>query len=311
MQPADQAVRDEILSRVTSDGHGGLTLSNDVHFMAHSKGALSVERGIAFADKRLLDEGYSKEQIAALNSHIGVETFGGASYGMPEGTKVAAYYNTSDAVPVASGEAPVANSRLSALWSDGGLMESAHLPIGWIQDDNGNVFDMTKGKAVDRGTLVQTPIRHDESENDVFVGNHDAPHYVPYREKFADALDGKKVAVDNTSHTPAGSTFTYPSREQLQDKVDALASTDMWLPPVKKVVPYDGGAHSGQLIKLDATHFAQNIGRGEYQVIDANAIARGNELQTGDVLSYRDNMENPSRKSGDKLSDAEKLGLIH
>ncbi len=76
-------------------------------------------------------------------------------------------------------------------------------------------------------------------------------------------------------------------------------------------MPYDGGAHSGQLIKLDATHFAQNIGRGEYQVIDANAIARGNELQTGDVLSYRDNMENPSRKSGDKLSDAEKLGLIH
>jgi hypothetical protein len=45
----------------------------------------------------------------------------------------------------------------------------------------------------------------------------------------------------------------------------------MWLPPVKKIVPYDGQKNDGQIVMLDATHFAQSIGKGIYQIVDANA----------------------------------------
>jgi hypothetical protein len=97
-QKPEQAVAKAILSHVEIRKDGSLHVSRDMHFAAHSRGAVITQRGIELADLALAANGASAEDIKRINGHISVETFGGAAYGMPKGVATVNYVDPHDGV---------------------------------------------------------------------------------------------------------------------------------------------------------------------------------------------------------------------
>ena len=72
-QKPEQAVAKAILSHVEVGKDGSLHVSRDMHFAAHSRGAIITQRGIELADLTLAANGGSADAIERLNEHISVE----------------------------------------------------------------------------------------------------------------------------------------------------------------------------------------------------------------------------------------------
>jgi hypothetical protein len=282
LSPADQAVRDQILSRVKSDGHGGLTMTGDVHFMAHSKGALSVERGLEAAKQRLMEEHHSESDVTQMFAqHVSVETFGGASLGMPQGVKTVAYWDNKDQVPALAGSAPVDRNE---------AMDYTHFSLNLRAnaDYNAAAIDDVKN-TFNHGSRIQVPANDrtrlvnfsgglsglvSAMEDDAFNDNHDLPHYMPYRQKFADAYKHADSSISADYSVPnsiAPKAYDFPSVKALQDRLDEVAErTSAWLPPVRSIESYQGGQVHGQIAILNQNTVALNAGNGNYEIIDVS-----------------------------------------
>jgi hypothetical protein len=90
----DFPAEDQVAATVRKDLEAG----KKVHFVAHSRGALVVERGLEKLHDSLRAEGKSEPEVAAMLSNVSVETYGGAAKSFPPGVCALHYVDPLDPV---------------------------------------------------------------------------------------------------------------------------------------------------------------------------------------------------------------------
>ena len=124
----EQSVAMEVLRRITHDGDGLRFHEGDIHFAAHSRGGLIIERGLEFVREHLRQLKYSDEQIKGIFAHVTVMTFEGASYTMPDGVRAVHCANAEDLVSEAFGAGRIDHLLLAYMQGNASELPT-YLPI--------------------------------------------------------------------------------------------------------------------------------------------------------------------------------------
>ncbi|MBD5605936.1 MAG: hypothetical protein IAI48_12735 [Candidatus Eremiobacteraeota bacterium] len=281
----ERAVRDAVLAHVTRDAFEG-----DVHFMAHSRGALIVQRGLEAVETALAAEHRSAAEIASVMSHVTVETVGGASLGMPAGVRCVNYVDGRDSVANVFGQGRPTRKDIAVLdvaaSATAVALPEAGIPAGlgvdaylatkpFITHPNGPVIDVPAVKAPGHGAIAD------------LEANHAIGHYLDYRRPFEAAYasqpHGKaaenvecgdpRVAAGRVAEAELTSRLASSPRDSalsadLRRAVADLGERSRTLPPPTSIGADERRAQTGTFVRLDERTVALHTGRGAYSVYD-------------------------------------------
>jgi hypothetical protein len=197
----EQAVANAILSHVEVGRNGSLHVSRDMHFAAHSRGAIITQRGIELADLTLAANGVSHDAILRFNEHISVETFGGASYGMPKGVATVNYVDPHDGVAALLGVGPlsqhVVHDIAQAIGPELSPVTIALTAAALKLKTEEHTAQLDGRSSLHNGGYIEVPPQPGTDSrrpfNDLTNENHDATRYLENRHlSFDDALKIQK-----------------------------------------------------------------------------------------------------------------------
>ncbi len=250
--PPERAVVDTVLAHVHAKAVEG-----DVHFAAHSRGALIVQRGLEMVEQRLNAEHYSQGQIRDVLSHVSVETFGGASVGMPPGVRCVNYVSPEDSVANVFGLGkPSARDEIE-LAAAGASIGSVGVAL------EAKIYADHEG-ARPNGPVVTIPMASEakpEGQIAELLANHAVEHYFGSRQPF-------ELTYDRWHDV------------RVQDAV-SKAGAQTRVTPVASVEPWDGKSATGSFVALADGDVAMHAGRGKYFTFDVTNDLHGAEPPTG------------------------------
>ena len=183
-QPPEKAVAAAVLSHVENASDlAHANFSGNVHFAAHSRGALITERGLELVAKTLEEKGWTAAEVEKnVFSHVTVETFGGASTGMPHGVRTVNYADPHDLVAQAFGmETP--NTNGSVTLAELSVISPQMAALMGLQMDQKSLRIGTNAPNIETHSVGSpNPI-------DDLLAAHDFSNYIKQRRNFGAELE--------------------------------------------------------------------------------------------------------------------------
>lgn len=240
--PPERAVVSEVLKHIQ-----GAEFRGDIHFMAHSRGALVLQRGLEMLEQRLGQEHLSKSEIKVMMSHISVETVGGASVGMPSGVRCVNYVNAHDSVANVFGMGTPSGRDIAELIG----LSAALGPIAGTVLEAKVLSDRENVRP--NGPVVPVPPVHPERRDSQYTDlleNHNIDQYLAHRQPF-------ERTYERWQHHSVGKA------------IEDLGQRGHRLPTVTSVEGWNGHAVTGTVVALGDGDHAIHVGRGKYMTFDA------------------------------------------
>ncbi len=266
-QPPEQAVARAVLAHLNGTP-AAPAFRGDVHFAAHSRGALVVERGLELAARDMATVGYTPAQTAALFAHVGVETYGGAASSFPNGVRGLHYVNDRDPVGLGFGMGPLTARTAEA--------------IGVIGAFNAGAAAFVAGYEIERaltlhpqGPVVLEPGKSEANPVDELLHAHGATGYLDARTPF-EQTRAAHLGRDAAAETRAAA---------VRHGVERLVADGGTLPPVVRADAWDGRASTGTVVALDGAHVAQHLGRGAYALFETARDLHGVTPPSGALIA--------------------------
>jgi hypothetical protein len=283
----EAAVTSEVLKHL--NGH---EFAGDVHFYAHSRGALVVQRGLEQVERDLGKEHFTAAEIADVMSHVTVETAGGASLGMPKGVRAVNYVDPHDSVATLLGVGKPSLKDVAVLDAAAGSTSLVNPAFGIGSTVGIDAYLLAKpllthpnGPVVDVPPIAAKP---GSGPLGNLLANHAVDHYLDNRRPFeatyatdvhgrhADAViatDPKVVAGRQAEAAVNERLAESPHAPQLapdlRSAIDRLAATGgPKLPAAASIVPDEHRDQRGSFVQIDDRTVALHTGRGAYEVFD-------------------------------------------